>query len=286
VNLQTARQARGHRQPRKDCAEREPIGANGFPDHPSPQDPTLHAPMASEPGEQRVPRDDVSGGSAVEQPHRVLELQVTSHGSEKRVRQEDAGAEAKPHRERIELPRMPGAHGCQRDRAERARQRELVGRAPGEAHPTEQRERIAGPVPLREPRDGGGPRDGIAAGHFVEHAEAQVGEAAFEVGDEEMVVEEDVGREEARLEQRRVQSRGEARVGGGGAALEERGIGAGREALLLLLGGGCGREGAGFHGGGKGRKPYGSWWARAQRHCGDTIGHRLQWCHKFIPHTY
>jgi hypothetical protein len=58
----------------------------------------------------------------------------------------DAGAEAKPHRERIELPRMPGAHGCQRDRAERARQRELVGRAPDEVHPAEQRERIAGPV--------------------------------------------------------------------------------------------------------------------------------------------
>jgi hypothetical protein len=59
---------------------------------------------------------------------------------------------------------MPSAHRCQRDRAERARQRELVGRAPDEAHPTEQRERIAGPTPLREPRDGGGPRDDIVAG--------------------------------------------------------------------------------------------------------------------------
>lgn len=198
---------------------------------------------------------------------------MTSHRSEERVRQEDAGVEAKPHRERVELPRTPGARGCERARVERARQRELVGRAPGEAHPDEQRERVAGPAPLREPGDGGGPRDGVAVGHFVEHAEAPAVEAAFEVGDEEVVVEEDVAREDARLEQSRVEGRGQARVGGGAAALEERGIVVGREGLLLLVvGGGCGSEGTGFHGRGKARTPPGSWWARAERHCGHTIG--------------
>lgn len=139
-------------------------------------------------GEQRVPRHDVPGIGIVEQPHRVGELPVADHRREERVREEDVGVEPKPDGEREQLPRAANAGATdERARIERAHERELVRREPGAAQPLEQRERLAGLAPLREPRDGGGPRDGVPTGHFVEQAEAVAVEAGLEAGDEEVV---------------------------------------------------------------------------------------------------
>jgi len=96
-------------------------------------------------------------------------------------------------------------------------------------------------------------------------------EARFEVGDEEVVAEEEVGGEEARLEERRVEGGGEVGIGGDGAALEEGRVGVSvcrdRNGLLVVVGGGV--EAAGFHGGWRGKGRHGR--RCAQRHGGRTV---------------
>jgi hypothetical protein len=70
---------------------------------------------------------------------------------------------------------------------------------------------------------------------------------------------------EARLEEGPVEGGGEARVRGGRAALEQRGVRVGRDRRLLVVVGG-GVEATRFHGGQKGRAR-----RRAQLHCGSTV---------------
>lgn len=98
-------------------------------------------------------------------------------------------------------------------------------------------------------------------------------EARLEVGDEEVVGQEEVGGEEARLEKRRMEGGGEEGIGSGGAALEEGRVCVGRDwdgilVVVVVVGGSV--ETTGFHGGRRAKTRHGR--RCAQRHCGRTVG--------------
>jgi hypothetical protein len=204
---------------------------------------------------------------------------VTDHCSEERVLllQEDTELEAKPHGESVQLPRAApwpvSARGTdERARGARAHLCDLVGRAPGETHPPEQCKLLAGPVSLNEPCKPRGDETALRWGISSSRRETVAVGAGLEVGDEEVVAQEEIGGEEARLEELRMQGGGEVGTGGGGAALQE-GRGSCRDGLLLLsvvVVAGGGVEATEFHRGWRGK----TWRGRrgAQRHCGGAVG--------------